>query len=149
MQFSGLLEPDITFAFDELTSLVDPYTYQVESLERTHGWAERCLKEIKRLRKLDKARPYQALFGVLQGANYEDLRRKTAKHLGAMDFDGYGIGGAIEKEKIGDIVRWVNEELPADRPKHMLGISEPDDIFSAIEMVSILGLSCAIAYSGW
>ena len=133
MQIQSSIGADIIFAFDELTSLVDPYTYQVESLARTHVWAQRCLDEIKQLRSLRPAKPYQALFGVLQGANYEDLRRQTAKHLGSLDFDGYGIGGAIEKEKIGDIVRWVNEELPEDRPKHMLGISEPDDIFAAIE----------------
>jgi len=133
MQIQSSIGADIIFAFDELTSLVDPYTYQVESLARTHAWAQRCLDEIKQLRSLRPAKPYQALFGVLQGANYEDLRRQTAKHLGSLDFDGYGIGGAIEKEKIGEIVRWVNEELPEDRPKHMLGISEPDDIFAAIE----------------
>ncbi len=133
MQIQSSIGADIIFAFDELTSLVDPYTYQVESLGRTHAWAQRCLDEIKQLRSLRPAKPYQALFGVLQGANYEDLRRQTAKHLGSLDFDGYGIGGAIEKEKIGEIVRWVNEELPEDRPKHMLGISEPDDIFAAIE----------------
>ena len=133
MQIQSSIGADIIFAFDELTSLVDPYTYQVESLARTHAWAQRCLDAIKQLRSLRPAKPYQALFGVLQGANYEDLRRQTAKHLGSLDFDGYGIGGAIEKEKIGEIVRWVNEELPEDRPKHMLGISEPDDIFAAIE----------------
>jgi len=133
MQIQHGIGADIIFAFDELTALVDPYTYQVEALNRTHKWAERCLKEITKLRKKYSDRPYQALFGVLQGANYEDLRRQTAKFLGGLDFDGYGIGGAIEKEKIGEIVRWVNEELPTNKPKHMLGISEPDDIFEAIE----------------
>jgi len=133
MQIQHGIGADIIFAFDELTSLVDPYTYQIESLSRTHAWAERCLKEIAKLRKVHKERPYQALFGVLQGANYEDLRRETAKFLGGLDFDGYGIGGAIEKEKLGEIVGWVNQELPENKPKHMLGISEPDDIFEAIE----------------
>lgn len=85
------------------------------------------------LRALHPERPYQALFGVLQGAQYEDLRRQTARHLGTMPFDGFGIGGALEKSQLGTIVRWVNEELPIDKPKHLLGISEPDDIFSAIE----------------
>jgi len=127
------LGADIIFAFDELTSLLDPYDYQVSSLKRTHNWAERCLSEMKRLRKLHPERPYQALFGVAQGANYEDLRRETGKKLGSMDFDGYGIGGAIEKSQIGEIIRWVNEELPEDKPKHMLGIAEPEHIFSAIE----------------
>lgn len=71
---------------------------------------------------------------MLQGANYENLRRETAAFLGSMDFDGYGIGGAIEKKQLGEIVRWVNEELPANKPKHMLGISEPDDMFEAVAM---------------
>lgn len=124
---------DILMAFDELTSLLDPYAYQVESLERTHRWAERCLTRLEELRKLHPERPYQALFGVIQGAQYEDLRRQTSKFLGAKPFDGYGIGGALEKSQLGTIVRWVNEELPKGKPKHLLGISEPDDIFIAIE----------------
>lgn len=133
MQIQYGIRSDIMFAFDELTSLVDPYTYQQESLVRTHAWADRCLAELSRLRTLDSTRPYQALFGVIQGAQYEDLRRATSKHLGALPFDGYGIGGAIEKDKLADIVRWVNEELPKDKPKHLLGISEPNDIFAAIQ----------------
>lgn len=133
MQIQHAIGADIMFAFDELTSLVDPYMYQLESLERTHAWAARCIVELDRLRSTKPDRPYQALFGVIQGAQYEDLRRSTSKHLGAMPFDGFGIGGAIEKAKLGDIVRWVNEELPEDKPKHLLGISEPDDIFAAIE----------------
>ncbi len=133
MQIQHALGADIMFAFDELTALVDSYDYQVESLARTHAWAERCLTELNKLRKKHQDRPYQALFGVIQGAQYEDLRREAGKFMGALPFDGYGIGGAIEKDRLGDIVRWVNEELPEDKPKHMLGISEPDDIFAAIE----------------
>jgi len=133
MQIQHAIGADIMFAFDELTSLVDPYDYQVMSLARTKAWAERCLTEIDALRSKDADRPYQALFGVIQGAQYEDLRRQASKELGAMDFDGYGIGGAIEKDKLGEIIRWVNEELPEDKPKHLLGISEPNDIFAAIE----------------
>jgi queuine tRNA-ribosyltransferase len=133
MQIQHAVGADIIFAFDELTSLVDAYDYQIESLGRTHAWAERSLNELSKLRKANSERPYQALFGVIQGAQYEDLRRQTSKHLGAMDFDGFGIGGAIEKDNLGNIVRWVNEELPKDKPKHLLGISEPNDIFIAIE----------------
>lgn len=132
MQIQHSLGADICFAFDELTSLADPRKYQEEALERTHQWAERSLTEFRRLGAQDD-RPYQALFGVLQGANYEDLRRETAKKLGGMGFDGFGIGGAIEKSDLGEIVKWCTEELPADKPKHLLGISEPDDIFAAIE----------------
>jgi len=133
MQIQHAVGADIIFAFDELTSLVDPYEYQVESLERTHAWADRCQDELNKLRMAHPDRAYQALFGVIQGAQYEDLRRRTAKHLAGKGFDGFGIGGAIEKDKLGEIVRWVNEELPEDKPKHLLGISEPDDIFAAIE----------------
>jgi len=127
------LGADIIFAFDELTSLHDPYEYQVESLARTEAWAATSLSTLNKLRVEYPDRPYQALFAVIQGANYEDLRRSTARKLRAMDFDGFGIGGAIEKKRLGEIVHWVNEELPKDKPKHMLGISEPDDIFEAIE----------------
>lgn len=125
---------DMCFAFDELTSLMDTREYQEESMRaRTQPWAERSLQEMQRLRKVHPERPYQAVFGVLQGANYEDLRRETAQWMAEREFDGYGIGGAIEKQRLGDIVQWCNEILPEDRPKHMLGISEPDDMFAAVE----------------
>ncbi len=125
---------DIAFAFDELTALVDSYNYQVESLERrTHPWAVRSLEEMKRLRAAHPNRSYQALFGVIQGAQYKDLRQKAAKFMGKLPFDGYGIGGALEKTQLGEIVEWVNSILPQEKPKHLLGISEPDDIFAAIE----------------
>jgi queuine tRNA-ribosyltransferase len=78
-------------------------------------------------------KPYQALYGVIQGAQYEDLRRKSARFIGAMDFDGFGLGGALTKANLGSIVSWMVDELPANKPRHMLGISEPDDIFSSIE----------------
>lgn len=134
MQIQHGLGADITFAFDELTTLHHSYDYQVESLDqRTHPWAIRSLAEHQRLNAERSHRPPQALFGVVQGANYEDLRRKSSQFLGAMDFDGYGLGGALEKDKIGEIVRWMCEELPETKPRHMLGISEPDDIFACIE----------------
>lgn len=133
MNIQHKLGADICFAFDELTSLADPRKYQEEALERTHRWAVRSVKEFRRLQAERPDKPYQALFGVLQGANYEDLRRKTAKYLGGLDFDGFGIGGALEKSTMGEIVRWCTEELPYDKPRHLLGISEPDDIFAAIE----------------
>lgn len=132
MQIQHDIGADICFAFDELTSLADPYAYQIEAMERTHTWAERSLHSFRSFAASAPHKPYQALYGVLQGANYEDLRRKTAKKLGKMDFDGYGIGGAIEKSQLGTIVGWVTEELPAEKPKHLLGISEPDDMFEAV-----------------
>jgi queuine tRNA-ribosyltransferase len=129
---------DIIFAFDELTTLVNTRGYQEESVQRTHRWAVRCLSEHRRLAEAEPARSPQALFGVVQGAQYEDLRREAARGLVSVvdddgrGFDGYGIGGALEKQNLATIVGWVSSELPADKPRHLLGISEPDDLFDAV-----------------
>ena len=133
MQVQHQLGADIIFAFDELTTLMNTRDYQVMSLERTRLWAIRCIDEHKKLTADRSNKPYQALFGVIQGAQYEDLRRKAASDLGAMDFDGYGIGGALDKHELGTIVGWVTEELPLARPRHLLGIGEPEDLFVGVE----------------
>jgi len=131
------LGSDIMFAFDELTSLLHPRSYQEESLERTHAWAARCLAEHKRLTDERSHKPYQQLWGVIQGAQWEDLRRSAARTMADMEvdgqrFDGFGVGGALEKENLGTIVSWVCEELGEDRPRHLLGISEPEDLFAGV-----------------
>ena len=133
MQVQHKIGADIIFAFDELTTLHNTRKYQERSLERTRLWAERCIIEHKRLTEERSHRPYQALFGVLQGAQYEDLRRKAARDLGAMDFDGFGIGGALDKSILGTIVSWVTQELPVNKPRHLLGIGEPSDLFAGVE----------------
>ena len=138
MRLQHEIGADIIFAFDELTTLFNTRSYQEESLERTRLWAQRCLAAHRQLSAERTHRPRQALFGVLQGAQYEDLRRKAARDLGSMEvegqvFDGFGIGGALEKENLGTIVGWVSEELPEHKPRHLLGISDPEDFFAAIE----------------
>lgn len=138
MQIQHHLGADIMMAFDELTTLLNSREYQVESLERTRRWATRCLAEHERLTVERADKPYQMLYGVIQGAQYEDLRRKAARDLSAMEvagrsFDGFGIGGALEKENLATIVNWVCEELPEEKPRHLLGLSEPDDIFAGVE----------------
>lgn len=133
IQIQHQIGADIMFSFDECTSIAQSYAYQLEALQRTHEWAKRCLAEHSRQTRLRADKPYQALFGVLQGANYQDLREEAANFMGDLPFDGYGIGGALEKEKLGTIVKWVNNILPEDKPKHLLGLSEPDDIFIGIE----------------
>ena len=137
MQIQHRLGADIMFAFDELTTLMNSRGYQEQALERTRLWALRCLAEHARLTHERTHRPYQQLWGVIQGAQYEDLRRQAAHDLGGMEvegwsFDGFGIGGALEKENLGTIVDWVTDELPEDKPRHLLGISEVDDLFVAI-----------------
>ncbi|GAB3216740.1 tRNA guanosine(34) transglycosylase Tgt [Mycolicibacterium hippocampi] len=127
------LGADIIFAFDELTTLVNTRGYQERSVQRTHEWAVRCVAEHRRLSELRSHKPPQALFGVVQGAQYEDLRRQAARGLAGLGFAGYGIGGALEKQNLATIVGWVSSELPDDKPRHLLGISEPDDLFAAVE----------------
>ncbi|MDZ4234211.1 MAG: tRNA guanosine(34) transglycosylase Tgt [Dietzia sp.] len=133
------LGADIIFAFDELTTLVNTRGYQEASVQRTHDWAVRCLAEHRRLSIERADKPPQALFGVVQGAQYEDLRRQATRGLVSIvdehgrGFDGYGIGGALEKQNLATIVGWVSSELPEDKPRHLLGISEPDDLFAAVE----------------
>ena len=133
MQVQHKIGADIIFAFDECTTLLNTRNYQEKSLDRTFAWAKRCISEHEKLTIERSHRPYQALFGVVQGAQYEDLRRKAAKDLASLDFDGYGIGGALDKNKLGTIVNWVNEELPVNKPRHLLGIGEPDDLFVGVE----------------
>ena len=139
MRIQHELGADIMFAFDELTTLMNTRAYQEDSVERTHRWAVRCLAEHAKLTRERVDKPYQALFGVIQGAQYEDLRRRAASGLAALEvdgttFDGFGLGGALEKENLGEIIGWMVDELPEDKPRHLLGISEPDDFFAAVEM---------------
>lgn len=132
MQVQHQIGADIMFAFDECTTLLNTREYQERSVERTQAWAERCVAEHQRLTVERADKPYQALFAVVQGAQYEDLRRRSARDLAALDVDGFGIGGALEKDELGTIVRWVCEELPEDRPRHLLGIGEPEDVFAGV-----------------
>lgn len=133
MQIQHNLGADIFFAFDECTSPLAPVAYQRKAIDRTHAWAKRSLNEHKRLGISNATGKQQALFGVVQGGAYEELRRESAQVLGAMNFDGYGIGGSFTKEDIGTAVRWVCEELPEEKPRHLLGIGEPLDILLGIE----------------
>ncbi len=137
MRIQHELGADVMFAFDELTTLMNTRAYQEQSVARTHAWAVRCLAAHSELTAARSDKPYQALFGVVQGAQYEDLRRHASRGLAELEvegqaFDGFGIGGALEKENLGTIVGWCTEELPFDKPRHLLGISEPDDFFAAI-----------------
>lgn len=130
IQIQHNLGADIIFAFDECTSPSEDLRYQEEALERTHRWAERSLAEHKRL-NTEHFSPL--LFGIIQGGRDEALRKKSAEFIGGLDFDGFGIGGSFAKEDMSTSVKWVNEILPEDKPRHMLGIGEPEDLFMGIE----------------
>lgn len=125
---------DIIFAFDECTSPNESIHYQREALDRTHRWARRSLAHHRSLENpLASVAANQAIFGIVQGGRYEELRKKSAIEIGAMDFDGFGIGGSFQKIDMADAVRWVNEILPEEKPRHLLGIGEPEDLFMAVE----------------
>jgi queuine tRNA-ribosyltransferase len=133
MQIQHSLGADIFFAFDECTSPLATYEYQKSAMDRTHRWAKRCVDEHKRLGTSSATGKQQALFAVVQGGGYEDLRKESAKILSEMDFDGFGIGGSFTKEDMDKTVKSVTEVLPENKPRHLLGIGEPIDIFLGVE----------------
>ncbi|OHA84066.1 MAG: tRNA guanosine(34) transglycosylase Tgt [Candidatus Yonathbacteria bacterium RIFCSPLOWO2_01_FULL_47_33b] len=130
MEIQHNLGADMIFAFDECTSPAAPLAYQREAMERTHRWAKRSLDAHKANKE---ASSKQGLLGVVQGGRHRELREESARVLGAMDFDGYGIGGSFDKDDMNTAVGWVNSILPEDKPRHLLGIGEPEDLFGAVE----------------
>lgn len=129
MEIQWNLGADIIFAFDECTSPNESDHYQAEALDRTHRWAKQSLEYHKS--KPNSQR--QALFGIVQGGRSEKLRKESAEYIGSLDFDGFGIGGSFDKEDMDKAVGWVNSILPEDKPRHLLGIGEPEDLFMAVE----------------
>ena len=122
---------DIIVAFDECTSPAAPYDYQKEAMDRTHRWAKRSLLHHMRNHE---AMGKQGLYGVVQGGRHIDLRKESATILGNMDFNGYGIGGSFTKDDLGEALSVVTDILPEDKPRHLLGIGEPEDIAQGVSM---------------
>ncbi len=124
------LGADIIFAFDECTSPLAPRDYQEKSLQRTHRWEERCLNALS---------TDQALFGIVQGGKFEDLRRESARFISSLPFAGFGIGGSFgesfgdSKKNMHHMLEVIEEELPEEKPRHLLGIGEVDDILESVE----------------
>jgi len=127
IQIQHNIGADIIFAFDECTSPTASLEYQKQAMARTHRWAERSLAEHQKLGG------GQALFGIVQGGQYQDLREESARVIGGMDFAGFGIGGSFTEDDIGTAVAWVNKILPEEKPRHLLGIGEPQDLFMGVE----------------
>lgn len=129
IQIQHNIGADMIFAFDECTSPQASYEYQKEAMDRTHRWAKRSLDEHKKLNKDEKI----SLLGIVQGGRYEDLRKESAEFISKLNFDGFGIGGSFNKDDMYTAVGWVNEILPENKPRHLLGIGEPIDFFGGIE----------------
>jgi queuine tRNA-ribosyltransferase len=130
IEIQHALGADIIFAFDECTSPAADYDYQKEAMGRTHEWAKRSLRAHRGNIEKNKQ---QGIYGIVQGGRYADLRIESARELAQMDFDGYGIGGSFSKQDILGILDLVNKELPKEKPRHLLGIGEPEDIFIGVE----------------
>ena len=126
IEIQHALGADIIYTFDECTSPTADHEYQKEAMDRTHAWAKRSLAAHRQDPAKDAS---QGIYGITQGGRFEDLRIESAKALADMDFDGYGIGGSFSKQDILGILEVVDNELPEGKPRHLLGIGEPEDIF--------------------
>jgi len=130
------LGADIIMAFDECTPDQASQSYTRQAMERTHRWAERCLEYHKNIKAL-KHKNRQFLFGIVQGANHEELRKESARAISAMDFDGIAIGGesvGFNMEATKNILDWVNPIIPKDKPHYTMGVGfAPSDLFEVVE----------------
>ena len=119
------LGADIIFAFDECSSPLADYDYTKKAMGRTHRWAERCLKA--------KNKDNQFLFGIVQGGLFEDLRKESARFIGEMPFDGFGIGGSFGKGEMKKALDWIIPYLPENKLRHLLGIGYLEDVREAVK----------------
>lgn len=126
MKIQEKLGADIIFAFDECTPPLANYEYVKDSIEKTHNWAKICLKEKK---------SKQAQFGIVQGSGFRDLREQSAKFINSLDFDGFGIGGDLWRERSGTkkILKYVIPNLNEKKPRHLLGVGHLKNIEDIIK----------------
>lgn len=130
IEIQQLLGGDFILAFDECTSPLDSYEYTRGALTRTHGWAIRCLDQHSKHRS-----DSQSLFGIVQGGAFRDLREQSAHYIGSLPFEGLAIGGSLGRSKrdMHSILEWTIPLLPEDKPRHLLGIGEADDIVECVK----------------
>ncbi len=149
MEYQIKIGADINMAFDECIYYGCSYDYALKATERTHRWLERCLIYLKtqnsnvksttqnlKLSKTIKNINKQYLYGVIQGGVFEDLRKKSAEFVVSQNTDGVAIGGVSvgeTKKEMRDQVKWVADYLPKDRPVHLLGVGQIDDILDLVK----------------
>lgn len=132
VEIQHTLGADIFFAFDECTAPTEPFEYQREAMYRTHRWAERSLRAHRQ--NIDASNK-QMIFGIAQGGQFDELRRESAKAIGEMGFDGFGLGGSFSKkygENSLESALAMLTEIPPEMPVHGLGVGEPGDILLGI-----------------
>lgn len=131
MEVQAALGADIALAFDECTPFHVDRDYTARSTERTHRWLDRCTAWHE-----EHGPPGQALFGIVQGGTYEDLRRESAEYISAAPVDGIAIGGTLGRDKaeMHDVLAYTAPLLPEEAAKHLLGIGEVDDLLGGIAL---------------
>jgi queuine tRNA-ribosyltransferase len=140
MEVQAALGSDIALVFDECTPFHAGRDYTARSTERTHRWLDRCLRWHG-----EHAPDWQAVYGIVQGGVEEDLRRWSAQEVAARPTFGLAIGGSLGRDKaqMYEVVGWTTEELPEDRPRHLLGIGDVDDLLRGVEL-GIDSFDCAM-----
>ena len=138
MEFQKKIGADINMAFDECTYYPATHKYAEKALERTHEWLKRCINFKARDQNLVPSllTGKQYLYGIIQGGMFEDLRKKSAKFVVTQNTPGVAIGGVSvgeSKKEMRDQVRWVSDFLPKDRPVHLLGVGQIDDIIDLVK----------------
>ncbi len=142
IQIQKDLGADFILAFDECTSPLAGYKYTKKALERTHRWEMKSLKDFQNKKSNTKNQKYksklkneQQIYGIIQGGAYRDLREKSAKFIGKMDFFGLAIGGSLGKSKkdMHQILDWTIPLLPENKPRHLLGIGGIEDIKESVK----------------
>jgi len=129
IKYQEFLGADIIMAFDECAPYPADKSYVKEAMERTHRWLERCIAS--------KTRPDQALFGIVQGGIWLDLREESALFVSSMDLPGYGIGGLSvgeDKEQMLEALSVVTAILPMDKPRYLMGVGSPEDLLNGIAL---------------
>jgi len=131
MEIQAALGSDIALVFDECTPFHVTRDYTARSTERTHRWLDRCLRW-----HAEHGPEGQVVYGIVQGGVHEDLRRASAQAVAARPVGGIAVGGSLgqDKAQMHEVVDWAVDELPADRPRHLLGIGEVDDLIRGVEL---------------
>jgi queuine tRNA-ribosyltransferase len=129
---------DIIMAFDECVSDSESKEYVKKSIDRTHRWAERCYNYWEKNKRRSVYGDYQALFGIIQGGMYEDLRKESANFIASLDFDGIAVGGettGYNMEGTQEMMGWIEKILPADKPRYAMGLGrDPQDLIDAVSV---------------
>ncbi len=136
MEVQCALGSDIAMVFDECTPYPAEYEYAVKSLELTTTWARQCKEYLERKRTIEGVSGLPSLFGIIQGGMYKDLRKRSLEELVSIGFDGFAAGGLSvgePKEEMYDIIESIGPQMPADRPRYLMGVGDLRDMLVAVE----------------